>query len=361
MAAAVTTQEFFDNLENAVGRVDNCTVDDGIVLIEILNNSCNTLRSLQLDYPTSADCINPLIECIQNVLLPDLRRVTSNHDGGSNHKVDRRLAIICNESKFQQQQGPGRPKFDIKEEVLIYFRELGFTWKNIASLFSVSRWTIYRRIEEFNIKEITGFSIICDEELDNLIKSLKDQHGPCLGRSMVMGYLRSAGLRIQQKRITESLVRVDPHGSKMRWHLLIKRRKYYVPGPNSLWHLDGHHSLVNWGFVIHGGIDGHSRMIVYLHCSCNNKAETVLNQFESAIDLYGLPSRIRTDKGGENVLVWQKMVDLRGPDRGSYLAASSVHNQRIERLWRDVWNYVCCNFYFTFQALEEQGIVLKFI
>ena len=33
---------------------------------------------------------------------------------------------------------------------------------------------------------------------------------------------------------------------------------------NSLWHIDGHHSLIRWHVVVHGGIDGFSRMITYL-------------------------------------------------------------------------------------------------
>ena len=83
---------------------------------------------------------------------------------------------------------------------------------------------------------------------------------------MVTGYLKSLGLRVQQKRVGKALVRVDPKTSKIRWACLIKRRKYQVPGPNSLWHADGHHSLISWGFVIHGAIDGYSRLIVYLKC-----------------------------------------------------------------------------------------------
>ena len=58
--------------------------------------------------------------------------------------------------------------------------------------------------------------------------------------------------------------------------------------------------------------------------------------FERAVSDLGIPSRIRTDKGGENVMIWEYMENERGPNRESYLAASSVHNQRIKRLWRDV-------------------------
>ena len=52
-----------------------------------------------------------------------------------------------------------------------------------------------------------------------------------------------------------------------------------MPGPNSLWHLDGCHKLIRWGFVIHGGIDGYSRLITYLRVCTNNRSGTVLNVF----------------------------------------------------------------------------------
>ena len=114
-----------------------------------------------------------------------------------------------------------------------------------------------------------------------------------------------------------------------------------MPGPN----IDGHHSLITWGFVIHGCIDSYARLICFLKCSTNNRKETVEGLFLQGVDKYSWPSRVRTDHGGENVLVWERMIAFRGHDRGSALIRTSTRNQRIERLWRDVfWSCVLLHF-----------------
>ena len=61
--------------------------------------------------------------------------------------------------------------------------------------------------------------------------------------------------------------------------------------------------------MIHGGIDGFSRMIVYLNCSVDNKAQTVLSYFLNAVAEFDLPSRVCSDKGGENVDVAWYMLN----------------------------------------------------
>ena len=72
---------------------------------------------------------------------------------------------------------------------------------------------------------------------------------------------------------------------------------------------------------------------------------------------WGLPSRVRCDRGGESVDVVEYMIIKRGTDKGSALVGRSVHNQRIERLWRDVYRDVLDLFYGIFMSMEDIGIL----
>ena len=120
---------------------------------------------------------------------------------------------------------------------------------------------------------------------------------------------------------------------------------------------DGHHKLVRWRFVTHAGIDGYSRMVTFLKCSTNNAASTVYDAFISAVHQYGLPSRVRCDQGGENYQVARHMIHHRGAHRRSILVGSSVHNQRIERFWRDMHRCVTQLFYRLFYYMEHEDLL----
>ncbi len=109
--------------------------------------------------------------------------------------------------------------------------------------------------------------------------------------------------------------------------------------------------------VVHAAIDGFSRTVVFIRCSTNNRAATVYEHFLKAVGNYGLPSRIRVDQGGENVLVARHMLRHRGVSRNSVLVGSSVHNQRIERLWRDSHRCATSIYYRLFYYMEENEML----
>ena len=114
--------------------------------------------------------------------------------------------------------------------------------------------------------------------------------------------------------------------------------------------------MIRWKLVTHGGIDGKTRTIVFLHCTSNNLAATVLHHFQCAVSQYGLPDRVRSDRGGENVDVWRYMIQMH-ETASSVIAGSSTHNVRIERLWRDTFRCVIGHYYELFYSLEEHQLL----
>ena len=83
--------------------------------------------------------------------------------------------------------GPGRPKIHIPCEMLEDLRGIGFSWSKIAKVFSVSRWTVSRRVKEYNLDELQGFSDIYDSELDSIIANYVSHHGRTVGQVYIAG------------------------------------------------------------------------------------------------------------------------------------------------------------------------------
>ena len=231
-------------------------------------------------------------------------------------------------------------------------RRFHFSWTKISELLGVSRSTIYRRLQEGLSVNFT-YTNISDADLDRQMEVIKNNH-PNDGERMVIGRLRSLGFVLPRARVRASIHRVDPENTAIRRTVTIRRRVYYSEGPNSVWHIDGHHKSIRWRFVTHGGIDGFSRTVVFLKCAGNNRAVTVLHAFMDAVSAYGLPQKVRSDLGGKNYEVWRYMIAEHRSDR-AVLVGASTHNERIERLWRDVFRCVASTFYSAFKQMEEDG------
>ena len=59
----------------------------------------------------------------------------------------------------------------------------------------------------------------------------------------------------------------------------------------------------------------------------------------------------------ENYAVAVHVLLHRGVDRNSMITGASIHNQRIERLWRDVHQSVAILYYLLFYFLESQQLL----
>jgi len=111
---------------------------------------------------------------------------------------------------FMSDDKPGRPKIVILPEVIEELRGLGFSWTQIAKILNVSRWTVRRRVDEYQLADLKRFTDITDDEVDAVIQDYISKHGPTTGERFISGLFRSKGITIQRRRIRESLNRVDP-------------------------------------------------------------------------------------------------------------------------------------------------------
>lgn len=242
----------------------------------------------------------------------------------------------------------------------------GDTAANTAALLNVSRATLFRQL-----RDMPPLRRVTNAELEHNVGMVVTNH-PNVGARLMDGHLRTRRIRAGRQRVLRALRRVRGGVPPRR---RLRRRVYSNPGPNSVWHLDSHHKLVMFGIVTHGIIDGFSRYsqvlvldlqhaadcrhvcryIVSLRATTDNTSRTAAQLFALAVNEYGVPAHVRCDHGVENYEICQAMVMFRG-DRG-FIAGPSTRNQRIERLWRDVYEQVSDPFYNYFRRLEEVGIL----
>lgn len=98
----------------------------------------------------------------------------------------------------------GRPRFDISKDQLEYLSSMSFMWTQIASMFDVSRMTIYHCRVEFGMSHDGMSSNITDEELVVILRQMRREN-PALGERMVMGHLRSMGFKITRSRVRDCI------------------------------------------------------------------------------------------------------------------------------------------------------------
>lgn len=246
-----------------------------------------------------------------------------------------------------------RLQADFDPEVVSALRRNFMTWVAIAERLDTTTRTLERWRQRTGFAEPTVQ--VNNDQLDNMVAQYTGGN-PRRGERLTIGYVRSQNVSTTRSSIRQAVDRVDAEGKQHRKLKKIERRVYSVAGPMHLWHVDGHHKLIKYGIVTMACIDGYSRFIPYIRAVTNNRATTALSLFKQGTIEYGLPGRVRGDRGGENVLIAEYMIQHRGPDRGSYIAGPSRFNTRIERLWRDLQQNTIRFYKDLFMGLERMGL-----
>ena len=243
------------------------------------------------------------------------------------------------------------PKAIIDEAIVTDLRRRRLSWTYISSSLGITTRTLRRWVDSSGFVE--PLQTVSESQLDELVITNSSTNPGRIGERSTIGFLRTTSTKFSRQDVRNSLHRTDADGIKFRSIKRIKRREYSVAGPHHLWHIDGHHKLIRYGIVCHGCIDGFSRTVIYLTSSDNNKACTHLESFLLGTIAYQVPSRVRGDHGGENVLIADWMLANVGANRHSFLTGSSKHNTRIERLWKDYQDQVVsfyCNLFRYFET-----------
>lgn len=139
----------------------------------------------------------------------------------------------------------GRPQYVVCPQQLQSLIEMSLPVSCIAKVLGVSERTVKRRMHNNRLSIMQFYSNLTDEQLDSLVRSVKARtpHG---GYRMMKGILQAMGHRVQWKRVSSSMHRVDPVGvlSRMTRIGCVARRTYSVKGPLHLVHVDTNHKLI---------------------------------------------------------------------------------------------------------------------
>ncbi|XP_077057723.1 uncharacterized protein LOC143710629 [Siphateles boraxobius] len=138
----------------------------------------------------------------------------------------------------------GRPKITVTRQQLEFLVTQGYTTKRMAQLLGCSASFLYKRRKALGLPTRNSMSrSLTDEDLEQHIRRL---HGlyPRSGNEMMRALLRAEGLLVSRQRVRVMLTNIDPAAAARRWSTAVARRTYYVPYPNSLWHMDGNMRLI---------------------------------------------------------------------------------------------------------------------
>lgn len=192
----------------------------------VVNQEMVLFRSLSGQVEMPQDVVNALTELSALVNIED-----------NSNPTPRQVPVLQGEM--------GRPKYVVSPQQIQSLIEMSLPVSYIAKLLGVSERTVKRRMQDNGLSIMQFYSNLTDEQLDNLVRSVKART-PHVGYRMMKGILKAMGHRVQWNRVSSSMHRVDSVGvlSRMTRMGCVVRRTYSVQGPLHLVHIDTNHKLI---------------------------------------------------------------------------------------------------------------------
>lgn len=258
-----------------------------------------------------------------------------------------------------------------RDQIIRYYFDLGFTYPEILAFLAlyhelkIGIRQLHRILRSMGLRRNAvqpNYNRVIDSIQVELSGSGRD-----LGyRSMQTRLRLSHGINIDRESVRMILRVLDPDGVSSRRQRRLRRRQYTTKGPNYLHHVDGWDKLKRYGLCVHGCIDGFSRRLMWLEGSSTNNDPFVVCQYyvRSALQVNGVPTVVRADRGTENVnmeliqtLLRNEHGDVRGLLNSTFLYGRSTSNQRIESWWSKFPLFGMQSWKDHFKELEDFGII----
>lgn len=144
-------------------------------------------------------------------------------------RVESRLPVV-------REQHVGQPRLDIPVDQVVTLRRCGLTWPKIAKALNISRQSLWNFRRLNNVHDARAYSNISDEELSNMISSIKQEH-PSMGYRYIWASLKARQIFVTWERLISSVRLIDPIGILNRCRRRLRRRQYWVKGANYMWYV----------------------------------------------------------------------------------------------------------------------------
>ena len=204
------------------------------------------------------------------------------------------------------------------EEIIRLYFNYRYTYEEIIAFLGkyhgieMSLSTLKRRLRNYGLGR--NKNLVDEDMLKELIRV--ELNGPrCMGgyRSVWHSLHLVHGISVPRNTVAVLLKEIDPIGVVIRKRRRLRRREYCSSGPNYAWHADGYDKLKDFGFPIHGCIDGYSRKLLWLELTRSNNNPAIRAGFylNCVKEAGGCPVILSTDPGSENCVMSTMQVSLR--------------------------------------------------